>query len=72
MKLSAQMTLVIAIIFAALCFAYAIYGWMSLGDMPMGPQRDEAWGYVGYWAFLGAVGVAGAFVSWRMTRHGED
>jgi len=62
------MTFVAAVIFAALCLGYALYGWYSLGDMPMGPERDDAWGFVGFWAFMGAVGVVSAFISWRMLR----
>jgi hypothetical protein len=62
------MTLFAAVIFAALCLGYAGYGWVSLGDMPAGAERDDAWGYVGFWAFMGAVGVVIAGLSWWMMR----
>ncbi len=68
MKLSAQMALVISILFAALCLGYALYGWVQMGDMPVGPERDEARGYIWYWAFLGAVGVVSAIISWWMIK----
>jgi hypothetical protein len=62
------MTLFAAVIFAALCLGYALYGCYSIGDMPQGQERDDAWGYVGFWAFMGAVGVVSALVSWWMMR----
>ena len=71
MKLSAQITLYIAIAFALLCLGYAGYGWHELGAMPAGQERDDAHGYILFWLFLGCVGVASAWISWRMTRAEE-
>ena len=68
MKLSAQLTLVMSIVFAALCLGYVGYGWWESSAMPEGQARDDARGFVYFWLFLGAVGVASAIVSWLMAR----
>jgi len=71
MKLSAQITLYISIAFALLCVAYALYGWVQVGGMPAGQERDDARGFVYFWLFLGAIGIASAWISRRMMR-GEE
>ncbi len=68
MKLSATLTLWLSVVFAALCLAYGIFGWVEQTAMPSGPDREDARGFALYFIFLGCVGVAGAIVSWRMTR----
>lgn len=72
MKLSAQLTLYIAIGFALLCLAYAGYGWHELGTVPDGQAHDDARGYVFFWLFLGVVGAASAWICWRMTRMQDE
>ena len=71
MKLSAQLTFWFSIAFAVLCLGYAAYGWHQLGAMPAGQERDDANGFVYFWAFMGAIGVASAWFSWRMMRDGD-
>ena len=71
MRLSAQITLYISIAFALLCLGYAAYGWFELGAMPAGQEREDARGFVYFWLLLGGIGVASAWVSWRMTRSEE-
>lgn len=71
MKLSAQITFVMSVAFAVLCLGYGAFGWHELAGVSPGPERDDARGYVYFWAFLGAIGVVSAVVSWRMMR-GED
>lgn len=68
MKLSATMTMWLAIVFAGLCLAYGIHGMMEQAGMPAGQEREDARGFAFYFLFLGAVGVAGAFISWWMAR----
>ena len=68
MKLSAFLTLWMSLAFALLCVAYAGYGWVGIDAMPAGAERNDAHGFVLFWLFLGAVGLACAGVSWRMTR----
>lgn len=71
MKLSATLTLWMSVIFAALSLSYGIYGWVEQASMPLGQEREDARGFALYFIFLGCVGVAGAIVSWRMTRMRE-
>jgi hypothetical protein len=68
MKLSAQMTLIIGVIFAVACFAVAINGFMSLGEITDAKQLADARGFAWFWAFLGGVATAFALVSWWMIR----
>ena len=72
MKLSAQMTLIIGVIFAVACFAVAINGFMSLGEITDAKQLADARGFAWFWAFLGAVAAAFALVSWWMIRTHRD
>ena len=72
MKISAQMGLVIAAIFASVCFGVAIKGFMSLGELVDPVQRSDATGFIWFWAFLGAVGIACGAVSLWVMRTEED
>ena len=71
MKLSAQLTLFMSAAFALLCIGYAGYGWYQTGAMPSGQERDDARGFVFFWLFLGAVGVASAWYSWRLAQRDD-
>ena len=71
MKLSAQMTLYASLLFALLCLGYAAYGWMQLGSMALGRERDDAHGFVYFWAFLGLIGAVSAWISWKIARAEE-
>jgi hypothetical protein len=71
MKLSLQMTMAMALAFATLCIGYAVYGLFELRAMPPGVEYDDARGFIGFWMFMGAIALACAFVSWRMTRRGD-
>ena len=72
MKISAQMALVVAVIFAIACFAGSISGFMAL-DGATDPQKiSDARGFAFFWAFLGVIGVAFAAVSWWMIRTSKD
>jgi len=72
MKLSAKMSVVLAAIFAAICFGVAITGFTSLGDITDPTQRADALGFAWFWAFLGAVAVAfGGIGIWIVKTHKE-
>jgi hypothetical protein len=71
MKLSLQMTMAMALAFAALCLGYAIYGMFELADMADGPAYDDARGFIGFWMFMGAIALASAFAAWRMSRRSD-
>ena len=69
MKLSAQATMIIGAIFAVICFAVAGQGFMSLGELTEPKVISDARGYALFWAFLGAVALASAIVSWWIARN---
>jgi len=68
-KLSAQMTMVVGAIFAVICFAVAVNGFMSMGEITDPKIAADARGYSWFWAFLGAVALTFAVVSWWMARN---
>ena len=75
MKLSAQLTVVIAAIFAVICFGVAITGFSALGSISDPVQLADAKGFASFWAFLGAIAVVfGALAVWMVRTHkdGED
>jgi hypothetical protein len=63
LKLSAQMTMVMAAIFAVVCFGVAITGFSSIGEMKDATQVADAKGFAWFWTFLGVVAVASGAVS---------
>jgi hypothetical protein len=75
MKISMQMTVVLAAIFATICFAVAITGFSSLGDIADPVQRADGRGFAWFWTFLGIVavtfGVLGAWIV-KTTKDRED
>lgn len=72
MKISAQMALVVSVIFALACFGVAIKGFMAIGDMTDAKQAADSWGFAWFWAFLGAIGAIFGGVSWWMVRTHKD
>ena len=72
MKLSAQMTVVVAAVFAAVCFGVAITGFTSLGDISDPVVLSDAKGFAWFWAFLGGVAVVMGAVSWWLVRTQKD
>jgi hypothetical protein len=75
LKISAQMTLLIAAVFAILCYGVAITGFSSIGEMTDPVQVADAKGFAWFWAFLGTVAAAlGAVSLWivRTQPGGED
>jgi len=74
-KISAKLSIVIATIFATICFGVAITGFTSIGDIADPVQRADGLGFAWFWTFLGAIAVAfGALGVWIVKTHkdGED
>lgn len=70
MKISAKMSVVLAAIFATVCFGVAITGFSSLGDIAEPAQRADGLGFAWFWTFLGVVGVAfGILGVWIVKTH---
>jgi hypothetical protein len=68
------MTIVIAAIFAVVCFGVAITGFSAVGEMTDARQISDAKGFAMFWAFLGSVAVALGILSvWviRTQKKGE-
>lgn len=72
MKLSAQMTLVISVVFAVVCFSVAVTGFASLREITDVQQAADARGFAWFWAFLGGVATAFALLSWWLIRTGRE
>jgi hypothetical protein len=69
LKLSAQFTMVAGAIFAIICFAVAVNGFMSMGEITDANTASDARGYAWFWAFLGVVALTFAIISWWMARN---
>ena len=73
MKISAQMTVIIAAIFAAICLGVAITGITSLGEIADPTQKADAKGFAWFWTFLGSVACAFGLLAWWIARtHKEE
>ena len=57
MKISAQIAVVMAAIFAMVCFGVAVWGFSAIGEMTDPQQIADSKGYAMFWAFLGFVAV---------------
>jgi hypothetical protein len=72
-RLSLQVTIVIAAIFVVVCFGVAITGYSSLGDIADPVQAADAKGFALFWAFLGTIAVAlGAGSLWLLKTGKRD
>jgi hypothetical protein len=73
MRISAQMTVVMAAVFAVVCFAVAITGFLSLGDIADATQMADARGFAWFWMFLGSVAtVFGLLALWMVRTQKDD
>jgi hypothetical protein len=74
MNITAKMSVVIAAIFALVCFSVAITGFVSSGSIEDPVQRGDGYGFAWFWTFLGTIGVAfGALSVWILkTQKDED
>jgi hypothetical protein len=72
MKLSAQMMFWASLVFAALCVAYALFGFSSIDAGMPAQQQTDSRGYVWFWTFMGLIGLALAVVAQWMIRNPPD
>jgi hypothetical protein len=68
-KISEQLTMVIGVIFAIVCFSVAVNGFMSLGELADPRTLADAKGFSFFWAFLGVVAAVFAAVSWWIAKN---
>jgi hypothetical protein len=69
------MTIVVAAVFAIICYGVAITGFSSIGEMTDPVQAADAKGFAWFWVFLGTVAVAlGAVSMWivQTQNDGDD
>jgi hypothetical protein len=67
------MSIIIAAIFAVVCFSVAVTGFVSSGSIPDPVQRADGFGFAWFWTFLGAIGVVfGALGIWILKTHSEE
>jgi hypothetical protein len=71
MRISAQLTMVMAAIMALLCFGVAITGFTSLGEITDPEVLSDARGFALFWAFLGIIAVVFGLASWWIVRTGR-
>ena len=68
MQISMRLSVILSLVFAAICFGVAITGFSSLGDIADPAQRADGQGFVLFWAFLGAVAAAFALLGFCILR----
>lgn len=65
MKITAKVSIVMSVIFAAACFSVAFTGFSSLGEIVDPVQLADARGFAWFWTFLGVVAlVFGGLGAW--------
>ena len=68
-----KLSVVLAAIFATVCFGVAITGFTSLGDIADPVQRADGRGFAWFWTFLGVVAVAfGLLGMWFVKTHRDS
>jgi hypothetical protein len=67
-KISAQLAAGLSIVFGAVCLYVAVNGFLSLGGITDPAQAADAKGFAWFWAFLAAIGLVFALISWWMAR----
>jgi len=73
LKVTAKVSIVLAAIFAAICFGVALTGFSSLGEIADPVQRADAKGFAWFWAFLGFIGITfGGVGVWLVRTHTDS
>lgn len=73
MKITAGMSIIMAAIFALVCFGVAVTGFAALGEITDPVQLADARGFAWFYTFLGTIGVVfGAVGYWILKTSTED
>ncbi|HVK56845.1 MAG TPA: hypothetical protein VM532_17680 [Burkholderiales bacterium] len=73
MKISAQIAVFFAGVFAIICFSVAVTGFTSLGEITDPVRLADAKGFAWFWAFLGVVAVLfGVLSLWIIRTEREE
>jgi hypothetical protein len=71
-KFSINATIIAAAIFAAICLAFAVNGFTSLGNLTDPTEIADARGFAWFWTFLASVAIVLGLVAWWITRRTDD
>jgi hypothetical protein len=72
-KISAQLSIIMAAIFATICFSVAFTGFNALGGITDPVRAADAKGFAWFWAFLGIVSVVfGGVGIWIVRTHKNE
>jgi hypothetical protein len=67
------MSVILAVIFATICFGVAITGFSAIKEVADPVQRADGEGFAWFWTFLGFVAVAFGIVgAWIVKTHKEE
>ena len=66
MKITAVASMWICALFALICFGVAGNGLFSTASIADPAERELSYGYVGFWAFLGAIAMIFGILSWMI------
>ena len=72
MKISMQMSMAIAVIFATVCFGVAAKGFMSLDSITDATVLADARGFAWFWVFLGSIATVFGLLGWWLMRTHKD
>jgi len=68
LNISLRMAMIMSAIFGALSLAFAVYGFLSLGDIADPAQASDARGFVWFWAFLASLAIGLGLLAWWIER----
>ena len=68
MNISLRMAMMMSAVFGALSIGYAVYGFMSLGEIADPAQAADARGFVLFWTFLGSIAIVLGVLAWWIER----
>jgi hypothetical protein len=72
MKVTAQMSVVMSILFAAICIGFAWSGFSALADIADPQQLEDARGFAWFWTGLATVAVVVGAISWWLAKTTSD
>ena len=68
MRISAQLGMIVSVIFAIIAFSVATKGFLALGDIADPAVRSDSLGFAWFWAFLGIVAAVFAALNYWIIR----
>ena len=63
-----RMAMMMSAVFGALSLGYAVYGFLSLGEIADQTQASAARGFVWFWTFLGSISIVLGVLAWWIER----